>query len=166
MEKKKRMEEKWRIVRWLTTYIEENQERWDIQKRERDEEFRRRISEWDMSERFRKIEMIRKREIEEKRSEKMENGETENQSWLWKAWRAGEESDPKNKNTEIQTQKPNILEFERDTKEKISKARAKKGPAELDDQVGEGWYFRPQIVGEGRYARPQHVWEMRKVRPK
>ena len=83
-----------------------------------------------MSERFRKIEMIRKREIEEKRSEKMENGETENQSWLWKAWRAGEESDPKNKNTEIQTQKPTILEFERDTKEKMSKAWAKKGPAE------------------------------------
>ena len=58
----------------------------------------------------------------------MKNGETENQSWLWKAWRAGEESDPKD--TEIQTQKPTILEFERDTKEKMSKAWAKKGPAE------------------------------------
>ena len=51
MEKKKRLEEKWRMVRWLTTYIEENQERCEVQKREREDEFRRKISEWDRSER-------------------------------------------------------------------------------------------------------------------
>ena len=64
-----------------------------------------------MSERFRKIKMIRKREIEEK-SEKLENGEAGNQTWLWKAWRTGEASD--STNLEIQTQKPTILEFKRD----------------------------------------------------
>ena len=78
MEKKQRLEEKWRMVRWLTSYIEENQERWEIQKRE--DELRRKIREWDKSERFRKIEIIKKnRESEEKRH-KIENGEPENKS--------------------------------------------------------------------------------------
>ena len=55
LERKRRMEEKLKIVRWLTSYIEENQERWEAQRREREDEYRRKINEWYKIERFRKI---------------------------------------------------------------------------------------------------------------
>ena len=55
------MEERWELMRWITGFIEDNQEQWEIEKLERDQEWRSRIEYWDKSERFKKIAMIRER---------------------------------------------------------------------------------------------------------
>ena len=47
MDRKKRMEERWEIVRWLTSYIGENSDRWEAEKRERDQHLKRKLDEWD-----------------------------------------------------------------------------------------------------------------------
>ena len=122
MERKRRMEEKWKIVRWLTSYIEENQERWEAQRREREDEYRRKINEWDKSERFRKIEIIRRTEREEK-SEKMERKDQENRQWVWKEWRKVEVKDFQNKEPELTKTLP-------ECDKNSSAAGAYKGPAE------------------------------------
>ena len=47
MDRKKRMEERWEIVQWLTSYIGKNTDRWETEKRERDEHLMRKSDEWD-----------------------------------------------------------------------------------------------------------------------
>ena len=81
------MEERWELMRWITGFIEDNQEQWEIEKLERDQEWRSRIEYWDKSERFKKIAMIREREKEKKVTKKGDLGEEE---WVWERWRRGE----------------------------------------------------------------------------
>ena len=59
IDRKRRMEERWEIIRWLTHYISENSDRWEVEKRERDQQLKRRLDEWDKEQRFKKIVMIR-----------------------------------------------------------------------------------------------------------
>ena len=49
------------MIRWITTYIDTNNEKWEREKLERDQERKTRLEEWDKSERFRKIATIRER---------------------------------------------------------------------------------------------------------
>ena len=72
VDRKRKMEERWEIVRWLTSYIGENSDRWETEKRERDLQLKRRLDEWDRERRFEKIKIIRKRE---KRRNEGENGD-------------------------------------------------------------------------------------------
>ena len=67
------------MVRWLSEYIEVNQESWEVERREREEKRNRTIREWEKSARF---ETIRKRKIKtgEKRKSR-ENLAQEDTIW-------------------------------------------------------------------------------------
>ena len=52
---KNKLEEKWAMVRWLSEYIEVNQESWEVERREREEERNRTLREWEKSAKFEKI---------------------------------------------------------------------------------------------------------------
>ena len=56
---RKKLEDRWEMIRWLTKYIEGNQESWEIERRERENEHKRRLEEWENATRFRKIEILR-----------------------------------------------------------------------------------------------------------
>ena len=72
MKLQKKLEENWAMLRWLSGYIENNQEQWERERRERESERENLLKEWEKSLRFEKIWKIRQKE-----SEKRENGEIE-----------------------------------------------------------------------------------------
>ena len=43
IEKRKKMEERWETMKWVNSYIRENQERWEFEKLERSENLRMRL---------------------------------------------------------------------------------------------------------------------------
>ena len=59
MRRKKIMEERWELMRCITTYIDANKEKWEREKLDRDQERRIVMDEWDKFERFRKIAIIK-----------------------------------------------------------------------------------------------------------
>ena len=76
MRVKKMMKERWEMIRWVTGYLSRNQERWEVEKRERDQERRRRLDEWDKEEGFRKISMLREKLGRRGEREKRKYGES------------------------------------------------------------------------------------------
>ena len=83
------MEERWEMIRWVTGYLSRNQERWEVEKRERDQERRRRLDEWDKEERFRKISMLREKMGRRGEREKGKDDESIRDGWT--KWRQEEE---------------------------------------------------------------------------
>ena len=66
VKKKKKMEERSKMVRWLTHYLEANSDRLEMEEIERSEIRRKRLSEQDKAARFKKIEIIGEKERNEK----------------------------------------------------------------------------------------------------
>ena len=93
--KKRAMEERWELIRWITNYKDKNKEKWEREKLERDQERRTRLEEWDKSERFRKIAMIR----EKMRAGKKQKTEELKRETCWKSWRQGKEQVDENELT-------------------------------------------------------------------
>ena len=83
------MEERWEMIRWLTKYIEGNQESWEIEIREREIEIKRKLEDWEKAARFRKIEILRERDKRTRdEKEKGEDGTEikdvgEKRGWEW-----------------------------------------------------------------------------------
>ena len=50
--KKRMMEERWAIAKWLTKYIDENTDRWKKEKKEREENEKKWIEDWAKMTRF------------------------------------------------------------------------------------------------------------------
>ena len=99
MKKQRRLQEAWENIRWISRYIEENQEQWELGRMEREEERKEKIREWEKAGRMRKIELIREREKEKKKgitSEKVAP------HWCWEEWRKNK-TDKDNK-TQISTE--------------------------------------------------------------
>ena len=72
---RRKLEERWEMIRWLTKYIEGNQESWEIERREREIENRRKLEQWEKAARFQKIEILRERDKKTRvEKEKGENG--------------------------------------------------------------------------------------------
>ena len=65
--KKRPIEERWAMTRWLTQYIDENSERWHKERQEREGNETRRAEEWRKMNRFEKIRIIREK-MEENRT--------------------------------------------------------------------------------------------------
>ena len=84
---KKRMEERWEMIRWVSQYIEANQENWEIEKRERDETRGEKIEQWEKAQRFQKIEILRERDRRRMERLKEENVEIDGSGWKWNEWR-------------------------------------------------------------------------------
>ena len=60
-EKKKKLQERWAMARWITQYIDENEERWKKEKEERSKTESERAEEWKKLERFEKIRLIKEK---------------------------------------------------------------------------------------------------------
>ena len=64
--KAKMMKERWGMMNRVTAYISQNQEWWEMEKREREDERSRRMEEWDKMERYRKIKMLKENIVRKK----------------------------------------------------------------------------------------------------
>ena len=68
-EKQRKLQEKWEMLRWITTYLEKNIERWEKEREERKGENEKKIADWEKKSRFEKIRKIRENQNEIKVNE-------------------------------------------------------------------------------------------------
>ena len=92
IEKHRRIQEAWVTLRWISEYIEENEEIWEIEKLESKVKLRESQNEWEKAKRFEKIAFIKERE------RKLKNGEVdevieEDHNWCWTKWRTTKDHD-------------------------------------------------------------------------
>ena len=96
MEKHRKIQEHWETLRWITNYIEEHQEVWEIERMEREEEMRIEKEAFEKAGRFQKIEILREKD-KKKREESGEKISTTPKSdqkrkgWKWETWRTSSE---------------------------------------------------------------------------
>ena len=67
--KKRMLEERWEMARWISKYISENEERWAREKRERESSERKWLEDWGRMTRKEKIRKIREKEIDMRKVE-------------------------------------------------------------------------------------------------
>ena len=58
---KRKCEERWELLRWITQYIGDNEERWKKEKRERDGENEKILAEWEKNKIFEKIKVLKEK---------------------------------------------------------------------------------------------------------
>jgi hypothetical protein len=92
--RKKIMEEKWEMIRWVTDYIDINTDRWEKEKKERQEKERLVIADWERMSRLEKIRKIKEKEKmkndkERKRDELTTTSKEKGKGW--KTWRKEEQ---------------------------------------------------------------------------
>ena len=89
LEKQKLLTEKWALYRWITEYIDENNERWDRERTDRKETEEKRIAEWEKKNRFEKIREL-KRKLREKKTTGMPENREQNaeKAENWTVWRS------------------------------------------------------------------------------
>ena len=63
--KKRMLEERWAMTRWVTKYIDENSERWALEKKDREESSKKWLEDWAKKSRFDKIRAIKEAALEE-----------------------------------------------------------------------------------------------------
>jgi hypothetical protein len=92
-EKKKQLERKWEMLRWVTDFLKENGERWRDEGNEREEEAKKKLADWERRSRLEKIEILKEkyklkpgipiidRQTEGQRERARRRGEN------WKMWR-------------------------------------------------------------------------------
>ena len=61
-EKKRKLEEKWALLRWITNYIETNNEKWEKGRKERQEKGKNEVLEWERKTRFEKVAALKEKE--------------------------------------------------------------------------------------------------------
>ena len=66
-EKKRMLEERWAMIRWLTAYLDQNQERWNQERIERDKNEKQRAADWHKMRRFEKIRVIKEKQEENRK---------------------------------------------------------------------------------------------------
>ena len=65
--KKRMLEDRWEMAKWITKYIDENQDRWAEEKKEREKSNKNWMEDWARLARFEKIRNIRERKEKEMR---------------------------------------------------------------------------------------------------
>ena len=63
--KKRMLEEWWAMTRWVTKYVDENSERWALEKKDREESSKKWLEDWAKKSRFDKIRAIKEAALEE-----------------------------------------------------------------------------------------------------
>ena len=71
----KKLKEVWDMMRWVTEYLEENNEVWEKEKMEREQDKEKMIREWEKAGRHEKIRLIREKERKKKENDKEEVAE-------------------------------------------------------------------------------------------
>ena len=64
--KKKMLEERWEMTKWITKYIDENEDRWAREKKEGEESVKKWQEDWARMTRREKIRIIKEKEIDKK----------------------------------------------------------------------------------------------------
>ena len=54
------MSEKWALLKWVTSYISNNQEKWEIEKEEKEKAAKKELDEWKKMKKLEKIEHLKK----------------------------------------------------------------------------------------------------------
>ena len=109
-EKKIMLEKKWEMAKWLSKYIEENQELWEREGKLRREREKSELDQWEKMERFEKIAALRKKDIEKKEGKQcIVRGESERKpkEEKWENWR----EKTTNETLEETPQKPPTMNF-------------------------------------------------------
>ena len=92
-QRQKRLQEAWETLRWISKYVEENSELWEIEKLEREVERRKKIEEWEKLKRFERIEYLRSRD--KRKREGIKEVDDMDKSWIWSEWKRGEKGGKK-----------------------------------------------------------------------
>ena len=100
----------WEMLRWITGYIQDNQEKWEKKKLEDEKKINKDLEEWEKMKRFEKISKLRKKWTLEKNLNLQENPEKEKQVSLeknetWEVWR---KTDSSSKNIGSDTKEKNL----------------------------------------------------------
>ena len=81
MEKHAMLKQRWETIRWITKYLDENEELWEIERMERELEHQKKIDEWEKAKRFERIKIL-------KNKKKVKPIPTKpSEAWTWQAWR-------------------------------------------------------------------------------
>ena len=97
--KKKILEEKWEMMKWLSLYIEDNTERWRREEKIRKIEREEKISNWDRSSRLEKIEKLKEKMRRDPLEEETKKDRAKIKQTSWKDRREPAEFD-----TEMETE--------------------------------------------------------------
>ena len=91
IEKAKILGQRWAMAKWITQFIKENQERWDLEKMEKEKIERKYLEEWEKARRFEKIRILKKKWGKKNVDLNKESKEKETKSLgdegKWKVWR-------------------------------------------------------------------------------
>ena len=55
------LQSKWEMMRWVTKYLAENMDRWELERKERDRDMKKKIDDWNRQTRHEKIREIREK---------------------------------------------------------------------------------------------------------
>ena len=69
-EKEKQLNQRFCMLRWITSYIEENQERWDKIQKEKEKEIEKDLEAWNKAKRLEKIKELKKKWGKKEKSKK------------------------------------------------------------------------------------------------
>ena len=88
IEKAKVLGKRWEMLRWLTNFLKENKEKWEVEKKEREEENRKILDDWERAKRFEKIRKLKERwDRKDHEKDKPLPAENPCQKETWEVWR-------------------------------------------------------------------------------
>ena len=99
IEKQRQLQERWALLRWTTEFINENSDKWEQEKKIREQEREQVIRDWEKRTRHEKIRLLREK-FWEKRSAKnnpepdSSSQKTREQEQRWSIWRKIEKPEP------------------------------------------------------------------------
>ena len=71
IEKAKLLGDRWAMLRWISNFIKENEEKWTKERIEKEEIERKELNEWNKAKRLEKVALLKKKWTEEKDKEKV-----------------------------------------------------------------------------------------------
>ena len=102
IEKKKLLEQKWEMMKWVTNFINTHQDQWEKEKIEHERKVYKELEDWNKMKRLEKIEILKKKWKKEKDKEPMITTDKEIEKVeKWEVWR------PKKIRIEMVNNKPN-----------------------------------------------------------
>ena len=77
---------RWEMLRWLTSFLQENQEAWEESRIEREKENEKSLNDWEKTKRFEKIKIL-KEKFSRRSEENSKDNEKLTAEQSWKTWR-------------------------------------------------------------------------------
>ena len=90
LEKQRLLGQRWAMKRWVTEFIRENEKNWELEKKEREKQYKLEIENWEKLKRKEKIKRLqekwrKKDDYQEQKEEKIQSSENQNKEiWTWR----------------------------------------------------------------------------------